>query len=217
MSKKGFYAVKVGEHTGVYDNWDECRSVVNGFKGAKYKRFDTWQQANDYVNGDETTDKAEVPHGDKKWMDESDVTFLKNDEAIAYVDGSFNPLTKEYGYGCVLLTVRGKQIFSGKGNREDMIKYQNVSGELTGAYIAINEAVKQGIKTLYLHYDYDGVEKWITGKWKAKSNVAKYYVEYFEIMKSYLQVDFTSVYGHTGIPLNEEVDLLAKQAVDLRK
>lgn len=41
MSKKGrkYYVVWVGARPGVYESWDEARSQVAGFPGAKYKSF----------------------------------------------------------------------------------------------------------------------------------------------------------------------------------
>jgi ribonuclease HI len=38
MSKK-IYIVLQGYQTGVFDNWDDCKKVVNGFPNAKYKSF----------------------------------------------------------------------------------------------------------------------------------------------------------------------------------
>ena len=38
MTKK-WYVVWVGRSTGVFDNWPETQSYVNGFAGARYKSF----------------------------------------------------------------------------------------------------------------------------------------------------------------------------------
>ena len=38
MGKK-YYVVWAGHDTGVFDSWDECQLVVNGFPGAKYRSF----------------------------------------------------------------------------------------------------------------------------------------------------------------------------------
>ena len=60
MSK--FYGVQVGREPGVYDNWDDCKAQVNGFKGAKYQSFGTEAEAQAYVSGQasaETVEKAE--------------------------------------------------------------------------------------------------------------------------------------------------------------
>ena len=37
----GYYAVAKGKTIGVFNNWDECKKSVNGYKGAIHKKFDT--------------------------------------------------------------------------------------------------------------------------------------------------------------------------------
>lgn len=34
-----YYAVKVGKNPGIYETWAECKAEVDGYKGAKYKKF----------------------------------------------------------------------------------------------------------------------------------------------------------------------------------
>ena len=47
MSSKGpkYYVVWAGHDTGVFDSWEECKLQVEGFNGARYKRFPTREQA----------------------------------------------------------------------------------------------------------------------------------------------------------------------------
>lgn len=44
------YAVAKGRKPGIYDTWDECKNQVSGFCDAKYKKFDTHQEAEDFLN-----------------------------------------------------------------------------------------------------------------------------------------------------------------------
>ena len=53
MAKQKFYAVKKGKNIGVYNTWDECKKQVNGFSGAEYKSFSTFQEAKEYIDGSE--------------------------------------------------------------------------------------------------------------------------------------------------------------------
>jgi len=46
-----FYAVASGRRAGVYGSWAECEEQVKGFKNAKYKKFKTRQEAEQFVNG----------------------------------------------------------------------------------------------------------------------------------------------------------------------
>jgi len=45
MPKKKYYVVWVGKRPGIYDRWDDCRRQVEGVEGARYKSFDTFEQA----------------------------------------------------------------------------------------------------------------------------------------------------------------------------
>jgi ribonuclease H-related protein len=48
MSK--YYAVKQGYKIGIFDNWEECKESVNGFKGAQYKSFRSEEEALKYLD-----------------------------------------------------------------------------------------------------------------------------------------------------------------------
>ncbi|XP_051167907.1 ribonuclease H1-like [Leptopilina boulardi] len=45
-----YYAVAIGRIPGIYDTWDECKEQVHQFSGPKFKKFNTRQEANDFVN-----------------------------------------------------------------------------------------------------------------------------------------------------------------------
>ena len=44
-NKEKYYAVWVGVTPGVYESWTECQLQVNGYKGARYKSFNTRSEA----------------------------------------------------------------------------------------------------------------------------------------------------------------------------
>ncbi|QLL32620.1 hypothetical protein HG536_0D01420 [Torulaspora globosa] len=49
--KRGrFYAVQNGRQQGVYNNWDDCKEQVTGYSGARYKKFDTYAEAQAFSN-----------------------------------------------------------------------------------------------------------------------------------------------------------------------
>lgn len=45
MAKRKYYVVWKGLNPGVYDNWEECKMQVEGQEGAKYKSFETREEA----------------------------------------------------------------------------------------------------------------------------------------------------------------------------
>lgn len=50
MVKKKYYVVWVGHQSGVFSSWAECRKAVHGFNGARYKSFDSLEQAQKALN-----------------------------------------------------------------------------------------------------------------------------------------------------------------------
>ena len=57
-TKKKYYTVWKGHHTGVFESWDDCKAQIKDYKGAQYKSFSTFDAAKkalrnnykDYVN-----------------------------------------------------------------------------------------------------------------------------------------------------------------------
>ena len=50
MAKK-YYAVKAGKKPGIYESWAACKSMVDGYKGAIYKGFMTYEEAKAFLGG----------------------------------------------------------------------------------------------------------------------------------------------------------------------
>ena len=87
---------------------------------------------------------------------------------IAYVDGSYNVKTNEYGFGCVIIEEQKviKEMY-GKGNDENYVSMRNVAGEILGSICAMEFAKNNGYKQICIYYDYEGIEKWANAMWKA--------------------------------------------------
>jgi Predicted double-stranded RNA/RNA-DNA hybrid binding protein len=83
-----FYAVKKGRNIGIYDTWEDCKREVEGFSGAVYKKFSTYEQAQAFINKDSNDDDNDM--------------IINEDTAVAYIDGSFDLKTKTFGYGAVV-------------------------------------------------------------------------------------------------------------------
>ena len=142
--------------------------------------------------------------------------FIKS-HSFAFVDGSYNPKNGTYGFGVILFDKFGKKhVFNGYGSKVNMGQMRNVAGEILGAEAAIKAALKLRMKELTIYHDYEGIEKWVTGKWCARKKETKQYVDMAKkAMSSGLKLYFKHVKAHSGISLNEEADILAKKAVGL--
>ena len=210
IMSKYYYAVKEGKKIGVYSNWEECKAQVHGYPNAKYKKFATREEANSFIGGDM---EKEYPVKNNFNKAEKDIKDLKENEVIAYVDGSFSLGKKMYSYGVVMLTLEKKYEFKGRDNRPELVEMRNVSGELGGAIFAMKKAVELGKDTLYLHYDYTGIEEWAIESWKANKKGTKEYRDFYKKISEHLKVHFIKVLAHSGVKYNEEADRLAKEAM----
>ena len=80
---------------------------------------------------------------------------------------------KKYAFGCVILTPSGETIKEhGNGENPASLAIRNVAGEMLGAMFAVKWAITNGYSEIELRYDYEGIEKWVTGDWKAKNELA---------------------------------------------
>lgn len=201
---KFYYGVRVGRNPGIYENWDRCEEEVRGYKGAKYKKFKTYEEALEYI------DDIGSSRGTKQVniIDE-----LKKGEMIAYVDGSFSAELNIYSYGVVIIGSQGIERFNGWDDDPKLAEMRNVSGELKGAMVAMDIAFQRGVDTLYLHYDYMGIEEWAKGRWKRNKEGTRAYKAYYDSIADKLSVEFIKVLAHSGVEYNEEADKLAKEAI----
>ena len=191
-----YYAVKKGRKTGVFSTWEECESMVKGFKGALYKSFSSLEDAQNYLN-------EQTPS-------------FHNQGLIAYVDGSFNQKTGEYGYGCVLID--GQQVIlkvNGKGKHPDYVSMRNVAGEIAGAHQAICYAIEHQYPMICIYYDYEGIEKWANHTWTARRQGTQAYQTFIDESRQKIEIHFIKVLAHSGDLYNEMADLLAKKAVGI--
>ena len=132
--------------------------------------------------------------------------------ATAYVDGSYNIATKEFGYGVVMFH-NGEELHMSKSFSDaEMASMRNVAGEIFGSMAAMEYAINHGITNLSIYYDYMGISKWCTGEWKANKKGTIAYRDYYNKIKAKVNVQFEKVKGHSGDKYNDMADMLAKKA-----
>lgn len=205
---KFYYAVKKGQSPGVYNTWEECKAEVKGYSGAEYKKFPSYEEALLFVQGKQMNLNIK---DEEEFME----VIEKENEAIAYVDGSFDLDNWTYSYGVVFITKNRKETFSGRDSDEELASMRNVSGEIKGAMVAMGKAIEQSKDILYLYFDYTGIEQWAVGNWKTNKEGTKAYKKFYDSIKDKLDVKFIKVKSHTGIKYNEEADILAKEAIEV--
>ena len=105
--KKKLYVVWVGKTPGVYDNWKDCQSQISGFPNAKYKSFNSEDEA---MEAYKSTYDEFYQKGTKKKSKAHFEDFLNEIEANSFcVDAacSGNPGDMEYRG----VTLEGEEIF----------------------------------------------------------------------------------------------------------
>ncbi|HIX82647.1 RNase H [Erysipelatoclostridium sp. An15] len=191
-----YYAVKKGHKPGIYTSWDECKKQVEKFSGAVYKSFTSLEDAKNFIKLEE---EKIVDYG-----------------LIAYVDGSYNIKTKEYGFGCIL--IEGQKVIkelSGKGDKEALVSMRNVAGEILGSLAAMKFALENGYPGVCIYYDYEGIEKWANGLWRANKIGTQNYQKLVNEYRKKINISFIKVLAHSGDFFNERADKLAKKAVGI--
>lgn len=131
-----------------------------------------------------------------------------------YTDGSYLKDLGVVGWGLVMYKPNSDfQVAyecNGATQDPDLVKQNNVAGEILGACKAIEVAQLTGANIRIL-YDYEGVEKWLTGEYKARSPLAQAYVQVGKESYDKGVISFQKVDAHVGVG-NKRADKLARMA-----
>lgn len=223
-AKKKFYAVRNGKVNGIFSTWDECKASVDAYSGAVYKGFATLEEAREYlgdqdaeVQGEVSCAETLIPETSRKDMADREIEnqeIPKYGELLAYVDGSYEDSVKRYAFGCVFLLNDGR-IYTecGSGDNPQSLQHRNVTGEMLGAMYAVRVAMLNGFRAVELRYDYQGIEKWVTGEWRSKTELTQKYAASMREWSKSIQITFTKVTAHANVRYNELADQMAKRGL----
>ena len=243
MSKQKFYAIKNTNQ--IVTSWDECKTIIDGLSGAKYKSFKTESDAAAYLlnqleeqTNEEKASEIEVVDyvaengisGTITVAETIDPFELPLVGTVFAVDGSFNPETNVYGAGIVQYDKNLKIALKRRasGEKPEFAKSRNIAGETVALATAIHLATQQNLSEITVICDYEGDFRWLAPKSVVVNNVACWgnkkstpIAEYHAKAMGYAKqngidkIHFVWVRGHQGIESNEKVDKLAKQACGL--
>ena len=202
MAKK-VYAVRKGRTTGLFMSWDDCRAQVDGFAGAEYKSFADPADAMAYLGltSGGSASGSGFPEGVR-----------------AYVDGSFDAASGRYSCGVVIVETDAE----GKSETTELnaafddaeaAQQRNIAGEIMGSKLAIDHCMANGLKSVEIYHDYEGIGAWADGRWKANNPLTKGYRDYIADARKSMDIRFVKVKAHAGNKYNELADRLAKKAL----
>lgn len=148
---------------------------------------------------------------------------------VAYTDGSYKSVTgigDFYASAAILICPekQTKSVFSKVDDNPELLPLRNVAGEL-GAVMLVMEHCLNTLHvtqadTLTVYHDYIGLANWLKNKgdpdyWRCKNYWSQAYRTYMHnIVFPRLHVDFVHVDGHSGVFGNEEVDRIARNAIE---
>lgn len=202
MAKK-VYAVRKGRTTGLFMSWDDCKAQVDGFAGAEYKSFADPADAMAYLGltSGGSASGSGFPEGVR-----------------AYVDGSFDAANGRYSCGVVIVETDAE----GKSETTELnaafddaeaAQQRNIAGEIMGSKLAIDHCMANGLKSVEIYHDYEGIGAWADGRWKANNPLTKGYRDYVADARKSMDIRFVKVKAHAGNKYNELADRLAKKAL----
>ena len=238
MAKK-YYVVWKGRTPGIFTTWNECKSQVDGFAGARYKSFPTLGEAESALGGKTSSasgsastsgssltkrstagkaTKAKVPP-----LSQQQITDMPFDIKI-FTDGGCEPNPGEAGTGLAVylnndLTELWYGLYQPMGT--------NNTAELQGlkqAFIIAKEKLQAGLSVAIYSdskYSIDCITKWATG-WEKKGwtksggeiknldIIKPAYAMYQELAS---QITIHHVNGHVGIEGNELADRMSIVAI----
>jgi ribonuclease HI len=125
-----------------------------------------------------------------------------------YVDGSF--INGATGYGAVIL--KDQKVvdeLSGAVPIAEVSDTRQVAGELVAVKEALNWCLAHSVSEVSIYYDYLGIEKWATGKWKTNKPLTRDYARF--VRDCPIKIHWHKVNSHTGDRWNDRADALAKQ------
>ena len=189
-----YYAIKVGNETGIFTSWEECQRHVSGYPNAVFKSFSNIHDAEAFLFEKENTEIYDT---------------------YAYTDGSYNAELDLCGYASILYYNDKKFLLS--GTCANTYSLNNITGELKAVVETVGHCIGLGVKELTIYHDYIGIDMWATNKWKANNPITKRYQRYMNSIKNQITISFQKVRGHSGDEGNDEADKYAKEAFEIER
>jgi len=224
-----YYAVSAGRSTGIFHSWNECKKQVNGFSGARFKKFQTESEAIEFFNVKKDCSSLRS----NRFQPYARKSHTSQASSNISVPSSSDDIISIYTDGCCLCN--GKKNAQGGigvywGEKHSLNLSEKLNGrqtnnraEIEACCRGIEQAQSQGIDKIRILTDSSLVvnamtswlPKWKVNNWRLSSgNEEVKNKEDFMRLDNLCQqmkfVEFQYVTAHVGIIGNEGADSLAK-------
>jgi ribonuclease HI len=144
---------------------------------------------------------------DSLWnrLDGSEIYTAKSGIYEAFVDGSY--ISGTTGYAAVIYL--GDEIKAELSGTVPNTQFRQFAGELKSVIETLKWCDGNNARKIRINYDYEGIEKFASGKWKARNELSKDYVNFIKQTK--VEIEWRHIKSHTGNIKNDKADLLAKR------
>jgi ribonuclease HI len=221
-----FYAVANGKNIGIFSNWNDCNNSVKGYKNAKYKKFDTKEEAENFILTNKNIES--IDDTNNPTQKENVIDFIP--DYYVYTDGACSNNGKKNalaGIGIffgindirnVSKKIEGKQT----NNRAELIAiietYHIIENDIiNGKNISIVTDSEYAIKCLSSYG-----EKCYKKDWNVEIPNKELVKTAYDIYKDKRNIQFIHVKAHTNNTDihsigNDNADKLANMSIGLEK
>jgi len=124
-----------------------------------------------------------------------------------YTDGSFRNAKHCWAF----LAYENKIVHADSGVVHYNKASRNIVGELVAVIAGAYWAFSNGVQDITFCFDYEGVEKFYTGEYRAKTELTQKYVSLMRYISNFVKLNFKKVKGHFD-PWNVVVDNMCRTA-----
>lgn len=213
--RKNFYAIKNGDHKGIYDSWMDCKSIVMENDGRTFKKGFCFKG---FVKKEEAVawmaeGKSKSPTGVKPVHIHAPT--ISERILNVYTDGSDRAGRLGIGAFCSYDNI---EYFYGDICNLKKYNITESCSNPTAEFIAVVEVINMFrdikmplIEEIHIWTDYDGVPKWISGENNCNEPHIKKIKSVYDAIAKSIQPKIRSrwVKGHVNIYGNEQADKCA--------
>lgn len=139
--------------------------------------------------------------------------FIANQYKL-YTDGTSDGY-ENIAYAFIVL--KGNEIIYEQASRfyaesEEERNSHQVISEIKAVEYGLEWCSNNGIKELLLYYDFENLQKWVCGEYKAEKHFTRSYVSF--VRNCGIKISWHKVKSHSGDLLNEKTDKLAAKALN---